>query len=53
LFASSGLANGPLYAARDNEGGDNGLYRNTSSSAFPNRSTRSSGYWVDVVYVNQ
>jgi YVTN family beta-propeller protein len=52
-FSSSGLANGPLYAARDGEGGSNGLYRNTSSSAFPNRTTGSRGYWVDVVYVNQ
>jgi mono/diheme cytochrome c family protein len=53
LFDSSGLTNGPLYAARDGENGDNGLYRYTSSSAFPNRTGNGQGYWVDVVYVNQ
>ena len=52
LFAAAGITNGPLYAARDGQNGNNGLYRSTTSSAFPNRSTRSQGYWVDVAFVN-
>jgi hypothetical protein len=49
---SSGVTNGPLYGARNGESGGNGLYRYTSSSAFPNQTTRSSGYWIDVAFVN-
>jgi mono/diheme cytochrome c family protein len=52
-FASAGVTNGPLYAARNGESGGNGLYRYTSSGAFPNSTTRSTGYWIDVAFVNQ
>jgi hypothetical protein len=51
-FASAGVTNGPLYAARNGESGGNGLYRYTSSSAFPNSTARSTGYWIDVAFVN-
>jgi YVTN family beta-propeller protein len=52
VFANNGITNGPLYAARDGQSGYNGLYRYTSSSAFPNRTSRSQGYWVDVAFIN-
>jgi hypothetical protein len=51
VFASSGITNGPLYAARDGESGGNGVYRYTSSG-FPNRTSGSQGYWVDVAFTN-
>ncbi|HEY5809783.1 MAG TPA: DUF4082 domain-containing protein, partial [Povalibacter sp.] len=50
-FSASGITNGPLYAARDGDGGGNGLYRYTSASAIPNQTFASESYWVDVVFV--
>jgi hypothetical protein len=49
-FASSGITNGPLYAAANGEGGGNGVYAYGSSSTFPNLTYNSEGYWVDVVF---
>jgi YVTN family beta-propeller protein len=51
-FASAGITNGPLYAARDGDGGANGVYRYTTSNAFPNQTYLSEGYWVDVVFTD-
>ena len=34
-FATSGVTNGPLYAARNGDGGSNGLYAYSSSAVFP------------------
>lgn len=51
MFASSGITNGPLYAARDGEAGPNGVYKYGASSTFPDETYGSEGYWVDVVFV--
>jgi hypothetical protein len=53
VFASSGITNGPLYAPRNGEAGGNGVYRESSSNVFPTSTNKSSGYWVDVAFVNQ
>ncbi|MEP7247963.1 MAG: DUF4082 domain-containing protein, partial [Gammaproteobacteria bacterium] len=48
---TNGITNGPLYAARNGESGNNGLYRYTTSNAFPTSSGAGKSYWVDVGYV--
>jgi|tagenome__1003787_1003787.scaffolds.fasta_scaffold20985964_2 hypothetical protein len=50
FFAASGMDNPPLHALQDGASGGNGLYRYTSSSAFPNNTFNSENYWVDVVF---
>jgi hypothetical protein len=40
----------PLTALDTAEAGGNGLYRYTSTSAFPTNSYNGSNYWVDVVF---
>ncbi|WP_143741216.1 DUF4082 domain-containing protein [Pontibacter ramchanderi] len=40
----------PLRALADGEDGPNGLYRYTSSPAFPASNYQASNYWVDVVF---
>ncbi|MBI2787057.1 MAG: DUF4082 domain-containing protein [Elusimicrobia bacterium] len=49
-FSAAGIDNPPLHALRDGLDGVNGLYVYSSAAAFPNRGTRSSNYWVDVVF---
>jgi hypothetical protein len=49
-FASSGVDNPPLHALQDGASGGNGLYRYTTTSAFPNSTFNSENYWVDVVF---
>ncbi|WP_242044579.1 DUF4082 domain-containing protein [Anabaena azotica] len=49
-FNNSGVSNTPLYALRNGESGGNGVYRYSSTPAFPNSSYQSSNYWVDVVF---
>jgi hypothetical protein len=49
-FSAATTANGPLRALANGEEGGNGLYRYSSSPAFPNSSYQGSNYWVDVVF---
>ncbi len=49
-FATSGVGTSPVRALSDSEGGGNGVYVYSASSAFPSGSFRSTNYWVDVVY---
>ncbi len=49
-FFTSTVANGPLKNLANGEDGSNGLYRYTSTPAFPNSSYSSTSYWVDVVF---
>jgi hypothetical protein len=49
-FANAGIDAPPLHALRDGADGANGVYRYSSTSAFPNDSYGSSNYWVDVIF---
>src|SRR5262249_25905734 len=49
-FATSGFANGPLYAPSTSESNGNGLYRYGTSSQFPSSSYNSTNYYVDVIF---
>jgi hypothetical protein len=49
-FAAAGVDSPPLHALQDGVSGGNGVYRYTSSSAFPNSTYNSENYWVDVVF---
>ena len=49
-YFTSTVANGPLKNLANGEDGSNGLYRYTSTPAFPNSSYASTSYWVDVVF---
>ncbi|SES50103.1 Fibronectin type III domain-containing protein, partial [Pedococcus cremeus] len=49
-FAASGVDNGPLHALKDGVSGGNGVYRYTSTSAFPSSTYQSEAYFVDVVF---
>jgi Domain of unknown function (DUF4082)/Fibronectin type III domain/Bacterial Ig domain len=40
----------PLHALRNTNGTVNGVYLNSSASAFPTNSTNARNYWVDVVF---
>jgi chitodextrinase len=48
-FAASGVDNPPLRALRDGEDGPNGVYQ-YGPGGFPTQTSRSSNYWVDVVF---
>ncbi|PVY40665.1 DUF4082 domain-containing protein [Pontibacter virosus] len=50
LYFSQAVSNGPLRALANGESSVNGVYRYTSSPAFPSNGYRSSNYWVDVVF---
>jgi hypothetical protein len=50
-YFSVDVNNVPLHASSNSNGGGNGVYIYTASSAFPTLSYNSSNYWVDVVYV--
>ena len=49
-FSTAGVDNPPLHALPNSVTGGNGVYRNTSGSAFPNTSGKGTNYWVDVVF---
>ena len=49
-FFASGVNNPPLQALADGVNGPNGVYTNSSMSAFPNTTYQQSNYWVDVIY---
>lgn len=49
-FANSGFSSSPLYALRDGESGPNGVYKYSSTPAFPTSTYQSGNYWVDVVF---
>jgi hypothetical protein len=49
-FGLQGFDNAPLHALRDGLDGANGLYRYSSTPAFPTNTSQSSNYWVDVVF---
>jgi hypothetical protein len=49
-FATAGVDNGPLHALRNGVSGGNGIYRYGNNTAFPNSTTQSTNYWVDVVF---
>src|SRR5882672_451445 len=47
-FASSGVDNGPLHALRNGVDGGNSVFG--SIGQFPNQTSMSTNYWVDVVF---
>ena len=49
-FAGGGITVDPLYLLGDVEGGGNGLYQYSGSTAFPTNSYQATNYWVDVVF---
>ena len=49
-YFTTAIVNGPIKALANGEDGPNGLYRYTSTNAFPNSSFNSSNYWIDVVF---
>ncbi|WGV27942.1 DUF4082 domain-containing protein [Halotia branconii] len=49
-FANSGVDTLPLHALRNGVSGNNGVYKYTSTPAFPTDAYNSSNYWVDVVF---
>jgi methionine-rich copper-binding protein CopC len=48
-LANSGAGLAPLTALQSGVDGGNGVYRYTSTSAFPSSQSSGSNYWVDVV----
>lgn len=50
-YFSTTITNGPLTALANGDDGPNGLYKYTSTSAFPDNNFGSSNYWVDVVFM--
>ncbi len=49
-FATSSFDNAPLHALKDGTDGGNGVYRYTTTPAFPTSTSQSSNYWIDVVF---
>ena len=49
-FANSGVYNAPIRLLQSGVSGGNGVYRYTTTSAFPSSSFNSTNYWVDVVF---
>lgn len=47
---TAAITNGPLRALANGEDGPNGLYRYTTTPAFPNSNYGSSNYFVDVLF---
>ena len=52
-FGSAGVDSGPLHALSNSAAGGNGVYRYSTSVAFPASTFNSNNYWVDVVFVPQ
>jgi Domain of unknown function (DUF4082)/Bacterial Ig domain len=50
FFASAGVDSPPLHALATGVDGQNGVYSQSSTSAFPANSYNASNYWVDVIY---
>jgi hypothetical protein len=44
------VTNGPLTALANGTDGANGVFRYTTTGAFPNQTYNASNYWVDVVF---
>jgi hypothetical protein len=51
VFTTNGVDNPPVHALANGFDGSDGVYRYTTSSAFPNQSFNASNYWIDIVYV--
>jgi hypothetical protein len=49
-YFTQAVVNGPLRALADGEDGINGLYKYSTTPAFPSSGNLSSNYWVDVVF---
>jgi hypothetical protein len=49
-YFTSAVVNGPLRALANGEHGSNGVFRFSSTSAFPNSGNNASNFWVDVVF---
>jgi hypothetical protein len=49
-YFGAGVDNAPLRALPDGLDGGNGLYRYSTTSAFPGGSYQASNYWVDLVF---
>jgi len=52
FFASAGVDSPPLHALSNAAGGSNGVYKYSSTSAFPTSTFQSTNYWVDVVFTS-
>jgi hypothetical protein len=49
-FTSSGVNNGPLHSPQAGIAGNNGVYIQSSTSAFPTLTFQAANYYVDVVF---
>jgi N,N-dimethylformamidase beta subunit-like protein/uncharacterized protein DUF4082/Big-like domain-containing protein len=49
-FAAAAIDNAPLHALRDGTDGANGIFRYSTTPAFPNDTYNAGNYWVDVIY---
>ncbi|AKG23983.1 hypothetical protein IJ00_24135 [Calothrix sp. 336/3] len=49
-FTNSGFNSAPLYALRNGENGNNGVYAYNANPTFPTSSYNASNYWVDVIF---
>jgi hypothetical protein len=49
-YFTSAIINGPVRALANGEDGDNGVFKFSTASVFPNSSNQSSNFWVDVVF---
>jgi len=49
-YFTQNIVNGPLIGLADGTDGANGVYRYTTTSAFPTGTFQSTNYWVDVVF---
>jgi Domain of unknown function (DUF4082)/Bacterial Ig-like domain len=49
-FTNSGFNSSPLYALRNGENGNNGVYAYNANPTFPTSSYNASNYWVDVIF---
>jgi hypothetical protein len=50
FFGSVGVDSPPLHALANGVDGQNGVFTQSSASAFPSSSYSASNYWVDVIY---
>lgn len=51
FFKNSGVDNNSLHLLRDGDDGGNGVYNYGAGTIFPTRSSRSSNYFVDVIFL--
>ena len=52
FFSATGVDSPPLHALRDGVDGPNGVYRYSSTSAFPDSTYNSTNYWVDLIFIS-